>query len=226
LRVGAASSVYAEFGSLVHRVLETVERTATGTGRTHATVDDALEALDAGFDASAFGGAPFADAWRERGRSALSHLYGNWPSRGEAVALEHDLHLTVDGRSWFGRADRIARADGGLTIVDYKTSTSPPPVAEAAESLQLGFYALAASTDDQLDEPVVGAEMWFPAAGGKTVKTRRLDLSRLDAVRDRLRAAADGIDAEDWTPKPGTQCDRCTLRRVCPAWHEGREAFL
>ena len=46
-----------------------------------------------------------------------------------------------------------------MTIVDYKTSKSVPNTADAAQSLQLGFYALAASRDPHLADlgAVVGA---------------------------------------------------------------------
>jgi len=38
--------------------------------------------------------------------------------------------------------------------------------------------------------------------------------------------AADGIRAERWDPVPGSHCRNCAVRRVCPAWPEGREAYL
>jgi hypothetical protein len=67
--------------------------------------------------------------------------------------------------------------------------------------------------------------MWYPAAGGKSVKTRDLDLQKLPEIEEKLEQTAHGILAEDWTPRPGTQCERCRLRPLCPAWLEGREAF-
>ena len=46
------------------------------------------------------------------------------------------------------------------------------------------------------------------------------------AVDDgRLERAAAGIRAEDWRARPGSDCDRCRVRSVCPAQPEGREAF-
>ena len=69
------------------------------------------------------------------------------------------------------------------------------------------------------------AEMWFPTAGGKSVKKRSLDLESLPAISDRLHAVAAGVLDEDWTPRPGPHCDRCVMRPLCPAWLEGREAF-
>ena len=59
----------------------------------------------------------------------------------------------------------------------------------------------------------------------RSVATRALDLERMPDVRTLMRAAADGITAEDWSPRPNPRCDRCPVRLVCPAWPEGREAY-
>ena len=73
--------------------------------------------------------------------------------------------------------------------------------------------------------PPAGAEFWYPAAPTKGIAVRRFDPERLDEVEDRMRAAAEGIRAEDWTPRPGAHCRTCEVRRVCPARPEGREAY-
>jgi hypothetical protein len=72
---------------------------------------------------------------------------------------------------------------------------------------------------------VTGAEFWFPAVKRATVATRSFDMARVPDVARALDLAVEGIRAEDWTPRPGPQCDRCPMRRVCPEWPEGREAF-
>lgn len=228
LRIGAASSVYLDFGSMLHAALESVERRAMAEGLEHASVGDALRAWRSAFDPAAFGGGPFAEAWLARGEAALRHLYDNWPGSGRAVAVERPLRLDLGGRNWRGRADRIEEDGDAIGIVDYKTSGSAARKADVEESLQLGFYVLAAGADPDLADrgPARRAEMWFPAAGGTTVKTRRFDMANLDRVRGRLGALAEGIFAEDWHPEPGAHCARCPVRPLCPAWLEGREAFL
>ena len=228
LGIGGRSSVYMEFGSLIHLVLEKNEGAARDRGDPHGTLDEAASVLDAEFDQAVFGGEPFADGWRKRALRALTHLYANWPSHGIPIALEHPVELDLAGVTWHGRTDRVEAVDGGITIVDYKTSGTPPTVADVKSSLQLGFYAIAAGDDPRLDVhgPPVGAEMWFPAAKAKSVVTRRFDFANLPEVTKRLTAAARGIIAEDWTPRPGPQCERCAVRPLCPAWVEGKEAFV
>jgi RecB family exonuclease len=228
LRVGSDTSLHAAFGTLIHDVLESVERRAMKQGRARAAIEEALEELTEQFVPDDFGGQPFADSWLTRGENGLRHLYEQWPGESRrAVAIEHTLTAEIGGIRWTGRADRIDLSPAGIVVVDYKTSTRVPLVAEAAVSLQLGFYALAAGADSRLRKlgPVTGAEMWYPMDKAKGVTTRKFDMGLLGEVKSRLAEVAAGIRAENWTPLPGASCDRCALRRICPAWAEGGPGF-
>jgi len=215
----------ARFGSLIHRVLEAVEREANQAGVEHADPAAALAEFERTFDPREFDGEPYASSWRQRGRVLLTALYGNWPGRGRGVLFEHPLALEIDGTHWKGRADRIDIEDSGLRIVDYKTSKDVKSIEEAATSLQLGYYVLASKEDSdvqQLGSEVTGASMWF--IGGDKLSKRNFDTKHLEDVHDRLAAVAAGITSEVWEPTPNEQCDRCSVRALCPAWTE--EAFL
>jgi superfamily I DNA/RNA helicase len=218
------------FGSLIHQVLEQAERPALLTGQPHGHLEGALTALESLWDPNAFGGGEWARAWRRRAEWVLSHLYKAWPSAGRVAALEHPLELVVDGTLWRGRADRIEVTPGAtpqVQVIDYKTSTNAPSVEEAATSVQLGFYVLAASAD-----PVIAglgdmgpAEFWYPAIKTKRVTRRSFDFARMSEVKESMRAAEVGIRSENWNPVPGDYCRSCPVRLVCPEWPEGREAF-
>lgn len=228
LKVGSDTSLHASFGTLVHDVLETVEKRAVEDGRPRATMDEALVELDRRFDPDEFNGPPYSDSWLKRAIAGLVRLYEKWPApKRQGAVLEHTLNTNVAGVTWTGRADRIDLSGDGITIVDYKTSKSAPTKADAAGSLQLGFYALAASRDVGLQDlgPVVGAELWFPMKETKSVTVRTFDMDALDEVEARLESAAVGIQAEDWSPRPGTQCTRCGLREICPALTQGGPEF-
>ena len=125
------------------------------------------------------------------------------------------------------RADRIDCGPTGLTVVDYKTSAQAPSVEEAEMSLQLGYYVLAASRDTTIGRlgTIVGAEFWYPMTRTKSVTTRSFDMGKLGEVEARLTKVANGIRDEEWGPRPGTHCDRCSLRSLCPAWAEGGPDF-
>lgn len=228
LRVGADTSIYATFGTLIHDVLEAAERAAIAADKERSDLDDALRELEARFDPDDFGGDPYADSWIRRAVSGLERLYETWPApRRRTILLEHPLEAAIAGVRWIGRADRIDSSADGVTIVDYKTSRQAATAAEAAESLQLGFYVLASLDDESVagSGTVTGAEFWYPMARTRRTTTRDFDMDRLEDVAARLATAATGITNENWTPAPGTHCNRCPLRTLCPAWPEGGPEF-
>ena len=230
LGVDGGGSVYLAFGNLVHNVLEAAEGAAIIAGDPHATLTDALALLDAEFEPSAFGGTPWADSWHRRATRVITHLYEEWPSGTEArsIGVEHSLEAEIAGRRWRGRIDLIEYDAAGLRLVDHKTTAGNIPTkADAATSIQLGFYAIAAAGDPSLLAigTIAAAELWFPATKSVSVTTRSLDLDRLDEVTALLADAAEGIAKERWDPRIGKHCDRCPVRIVCDRWPEGREAY-
>ncbi len=227
LGIGGETSIYTDFGTLVHAVLERVEGAAVERGDHHGTLEEAEAALGDLLKPGMFGGGAFDEAWRNRARTALENIYSLWPSPGLPVGAETNLSIERDGTHWIGRADRIERRDGGLAIVDYKTG-SLVTAEEAATSLQLGFYVIAAREDAAIADfgTALTAEMWFPLHRLKrSIATRSLDMSRLEEIESRMTAVGAGIADEDWTPTPGPQCERCPVRLACPGVADGREAF-
>jgi superfamily I DNA/RNA helicase/RecB family exonuclease len=227
LRVGADTSLHAAFGTLVHDVLEVVERRALTEGR-RSTLDEALAEFEVQFEPAEFDGPPFSDSWQSRAKVGLEKLYANWPApKRSAAFLELTLDAAIGGVTWTGRADRIDVSPTGMTVVDYKTSKTPATGADASESLQLGFYVLAAQRNQEVAAmgDVVGAELWYPMAKGKKVPIRKFEMDRLEAVEARLSTVAAGIQQEDWEPTPGPHCVKCALRPLCPAWAEGGAEF-
>jgi RecB family exonuclease len=222
LLISDGGSKYAELGSLVHRILEIVERRAVESGHDHADVATAVAVLYEEFDPAAFDGTPWADSWRDRAERILTHLYTYWPGKGPAVGFETAVSHVLDGIEWRGRVDRAEQRADGVHIVDYKTGTSTLTVDEAAAAVQLGFYVLATG------DATAGAEFWYPgheAGKRKSVTVRRFDMTAMPTVVAAMTRVQQGILAEEWPPTPGEHCDRCPVRIVCPEWPEGREAF-
>jgi ATP-dependent exoDNAse (exonuclease V) beta subunit len=222
LRVDEGGSVYQELGSLLHRVFERTEEAAMKRGAEHGDLPTALRILDEEFDPAAFGSEAWARAWKARAARITTKLYETWPGGGPTVELEQRVTTEIDGVLWSGRVDRIERRPEGRFIIDYKTGTTIPSLPDAAQSVQLGFYVLAT---DSPEDPVAGAELWFPATKAKGLTTRKFDMANLGIVKQAMAAAQRGIFEEDWTPSPGPACERCPVRPVCPEWPEGREAF-
>lgn len=228
LGIGSEPTLHSLFGTLVHGILEEVEKSAIARGEPRGTLEDALTELEAAFLPGTFGGGAYDAAWYERARDALTNLYTLWPGSGQPVGLEVSLELERDETRWRGRADRIEQRDDGLVVVDYKTGRTASKN-EAASSLQLGFYLIATREDPDFGSRgvVTGAEMWFPRAPlTRSLTTRSFDVASIPAVEERLEAVASGIRRERWAPTPGEACDRCRVRKLCPAVAEGKEAFV
>jgi RecB family exonuclease len=228
LRVDGGGSAYQELGSVIHSALERAEGAAAERGEEHASAEEALEALDFEFEPDAFGSGAWADAWKKRAARIVERLYDLWPGEGPAAGLEQKIDFEHVGVRWTGRIDRVERRGDALHIIDYKTGTGHPTVEEAATSVQLGLYVL--GLRHTAGSPVLGGEYWYPAAGmnsgRKSILTRSLDIDRLQEVDAALHDAAAGITSELWAATPGSQCERCPVRLVCPEWPQGQEAFL
>ena len=226
LRIGDGDSVYSHYGSLVHAALELCEGRAIAAGGSHASLEEAIQAVEETWAEAEFG--PLNENWKRKALALVNRLWEEWPATSlDPVALERRLELELDGVAWVGRADRIERLPGGgLRIVDYKTSKKAFTFEKAKAATQLGFYMLAAAADEELSEygPVVEAEFWFPAANDKEWR-RPFEPSRLDEVRQVLVEVGTAIQTEDWSPRLGEGCSYCRVRAVCPLWPEGKEAF-
>jgi superfamily I DNA/RNA helicase/RecB family exonuclease len=224
LRLSDTFSPYAQLGTLVHAALEAAEKEVVGTGRPHAELDDALRHLDAVWKYADFGTPQLNDAWLDHARKTITHLYSAWPGDGEPIALEKEVRSEVGGVEWVGVIDRLEQNDKGLRVVDYKTSKNPPTVPEAKMSVQLAFYAAAVEAETGTD--VIGAEMWFPRVEAKSVTKRALDMDARPEVLEIMEAVSGAVLAEAWEPRVNDLCRRCDFRLSCPAWAEGKGAYL
>lgn len=224
LRLGDAGSPYAHFGTLVHDVLERAETKILNTGQIHAKLPDVLKVLDEVWAEADFGSPELNVAWLRKAVEVLTKLYENWPSTGIPVELETRVDAEIAGIPWMGKIDRLERTPDGLKVIDYKTSTRAATKDEAAISVQLGFYVIA--TQETHDEEVEGAEMWFPRTKAQSVTTPKLDLDRLEEIEELMETITGAIAAEMWEPRVNDRCDRCSFRLSCPAWPEGRGAFI
>jgi putative RecB family exonuclease len=224
LRLSDSNSPYAALGTLVHSALEAAERDVIGSGKTHAELADALKHLERVWADADFGTPQLDQAWLGHARDTILRLYGAWPSDGVPIELERKVETEIGGVEWVGYIDRLEKGPNGLRVIDYKTSKNPPSVPEAKESVQLGFYASAVA--DETGEPVIAAEMWFPRKEAKSVTKRSFDMDLLPDVVETMKAVTTSILEERWQPRVNYRCNRCDFRLSCPAWAEGKGAYL
>jgi RecB family exonuclease len=210
LRLGDSSSVYAHFGELTHHVLEVAEGEVISKGRRHADLGRVLAIVDQVWETAQFGTPQLNDAWKAKAVEMLTKLYERWPGKGEPVEVELTVESEIAGVRWFGRIDRLERSDEGLRVVDYKTGTRAPREDDAAESIQLGFYAMAVA---EAHGAVVAAEMWLPRVKSVSVRPSALDAPaprdgeagcdhQGDRSRERPRVSGDARDVPSVAPVP------------------------
>ncbi len=140
---------------------------------------------------------------------------------GEGIGVGDRRHHLA----WVRRQDR-AEAGWHIAHRGLQDLEKPSSAAEAATSIQLAFYLVAAQADAEIAK--IGnpteAEFWHPLSKSKK-KFLALDPSKTEEIIDSMKEIAVGIQSEDWTPKLGAGCSRCTIKLVCPLWPEGREAY-
>jgi superfamily I DNA/RNA helicase/RecB family exonuclease len=226
LKLPEPESTHMTSGSLIHHALELAEREILGTGERHGDPEVAIAFLREGWDSGQFGTPALNRAWLNRAEGVIRDLYGRWPEdSAPPVELEKEVELVVGGVTWYGVVDRLEQSDEGLRIVDYKTGKSLPNLKEAAVSVQLGFYALAIEAMSP-GQKVVSAQLWFPAVNARTLTVRKLDMARLDEVEETIRQITADVASENWEPRVSNGCNRCGIKRSCPAWPEGQGAYL
>lgn len=128
---------------------------------------------------------------------------------GRVAMVEHSFQCEVSGTGICGRIDRVDENDDGYVIVDYKTG-NPKSQELADKSLQLSIYALAMSGRKPVKMLVLQN-----MGDNTTVITTRSPRS-LRAAETRVADAAAGIAAGEFHPTPGTHCNWCGYRTICP----------
>lgn len=152
--------------------------------------------------------------YRALGREILLRYYEFLVrARPFPVAVEEHLEARWDGIPVHGYIDRIDRTpDGGLEIVDYKTSRDLSND-DARDSDQLSLYQVL--VESNYAEPVQGLTLYH-LRSLTPLRAPPRERAALAGLHDRLGTALDGIRAEAFEPAPGRQCARCDFQDRCP----------
>lgn len=204
-------------GSAVHEALEHMlglppgERTVeTGEG----FLADAVSAVMAQ--------APTLPADEIRARAEQS-MAAYWqvedPRAVEVLGLEREVTAELRGLPMRGFIDRLAVADAGTRVTDYKTGAAKPRYWWGYWRQQI-LYAAAL---EAADEPVAEVQLLFLT--GPRAVTRPVYASARERALDDLEAAHEQRDAMAetgrWEARTGPLCSWCDFRLVCPAQRSG-----
>jgi DNA helicase-2/ATP-dependent DNA helicase PcrA len=141
-------------------------------------------------------------------RDFLAH-----PPASKVLHTEEGFEMHMGDAIVTGRIDRIDDlGQGRVAIVDYKTG-KPRSQEDADESLQLSIYALAAQSKwgYQSDQLVL-----HNLEGNTPVVTRR-SATDLELARHRVAEVMAQVQAGKFNPTPGSHCQFCAYRLLCPA---------
>src|SRR5580765_340716 len=148
----------------------------------------------------------------------------------ERVGVETEMEVALGRARLTGRVDRIERSpDGGLRVIDYKTGSNKPKVADLPHHPQLGCYQVAVEDGafGELGNRSAGAGLHQlgKAATTKPVPQLQPPLAA-DAdpawARELVVQTAESMGGATFTATTGDHCRTCPLKACCPAQPEGR----
>ena len=228
LRLDDSSSVWTEFGSLVHNVLEAfLDPKATF----EYSLDSLLELGEEMWTDAVAQWKPQQEQARRELRDILQKWWdieGSKLNRGDVVAVEHEFEVAVGAHIVRGRIDRVDhdRDRNGVAVVDYKTGRPPREIDrdDIAHDLQLAVYYLAALRSDDLARvgPPTRLELLYIKAKNPFFEQPITDDH--EAVAEaRILLAAEEMLAEHLEPNVEADCDHCDFHRLCSLQRAGRE---
>lgn len=167
--------------------------------------------------------------WPERAayqsaREKVERLAAYLQSRpADTVLTEQPFRVEIDRAVLAGKADRVEVVGDDAYVVDIKTGSSMPSVAEAQANAQLAMYQLA--IESGAVEGVAhsrGAELAFMSSG-KAGAPRRQGPIDVEETRERLREVVDTMAASGFLATLNPGCDGCPVRRSCPMHVQGAQ---
>ena len=180
----------------------------------------------------------YAERERQVASEALQRFASWHTSRGgTVVGVEVPFELTVGRALIKGQIDRLERDEQGRgVVVDYKTGRSNVPKEELQQHPQLGLYQLAVAeggvgADLQGEEPLAGpggAFLLQLRSGSKAATPQQQAALEPDEdgrtwVHELLETLVQQVVAEQFPARRNANCDRCEVRRACPAQPTGAQ---
>jgi hypothetical protein len=196
-------------------------------GRTVAAAGDLLER---GWIEEGFADQAQSTAMRGRGRQMVERYVAGLDPGRDPAGVERTVATRTDRIAVSGRIDRLDERPE-LVVVDYKTGRRPLSTDDAAASMPLALYAIAAAR--VLRRPCRRVELHHLPTGRvhaweHSDATLARHLGRAEDIAEECAAAderfaarpagapAEGFPDEGFPPSPGPSCGWCELRGVCP----------
>jgi DNA helicase-2/ATP-dependent DNA helicase PcrA len=200
-----------DFGANVHRALEAIHQRALA-GQIPGEEDVAAIVAESWISNRRTQPEREAEYRAAAVRQLRRYLREHGESLARAVRAETAFSFALAGRVLVGKIDLLRQVEeGGLEVVDFKTSAAVPIQAERID-LQLDLYAL--GTQASLGQAVARQSVHF--LGDGQVETWAWSEERDAAAQARLVEVLERIAGGDFSPQTD-YCPRCEeFRPICP----------
>jgi DNA helicase-2/ATP-dependent DNA helicase PcrA len=187
-------------------------------------LEDLIKVFEAEWKSEGFLSREHEEQRLAAGRATLTRFYEVEERRREMPTyIEKDFSFMLENNRVLGRWDRIDMNDDQVKIIDYKSSEvrdQKEANKKTKESLQLAIYTMAykerfGRLPDEVELRFLESDL-----AGSAVFTEK----DLEKTREKIREAAAGIRARDYTARPTyLACQYCAYREICPktAYGEG-----
>jgi ATP-dependent DNA helicase UvrD/PcrA len=193
-------------------------------------VEDVVRVFEGSWSSDGFLSRDHEERRLEQGRETLRQFVARESHRGAPpLQVEQSFRFREGMNVVTGRWDSIEERQGGIVIVDFKTSdvdeekSAMQRTMESLDAGQLGLYALAYRETRQ----VAPARVELQFVDAELVGSAAVSAAHLDKARERISEAAAGIRAAHFPARPSfTACKNCPygLSGICrhSATHAGR----
>jgi len=183
--------------------------------RWHKAGGDLMEHFEAAWRRNGFGDSDDEEQFRRRAVVALrGYADAEEASDAKPVWFERSFAFRLGPHLLRGRVDRVDRhPDGTYELIDYKTGKAKTE-ADLREDVQLSLYQMGARESWRLE---TSAQSYMYVLTGEKVPVKHSE-EELDRVRATVGEIAEGIQAQDFEPRPSREiCSFCDYRIICPA---------
>jgi len=194
------------------------------------TADDVIKVFESSWSSDGFLSRDHEERRLEQGRETLRQFVAREDrSAHQPLQVEQSFKFRQGMNSVTGRWDRIEERQGGIVIVDFKTSEvdeekgAMQRTMESLDAGQLGLYALAYHET----RGILPARVELQFVDSETTGSANVSAAHIEKAQERIAEAAAGIRAAHFPPKPAfNTCRNCPygLHGICrhSATHAGR----
>ena len=215
---------FANYGSIIHKLLENAVKTAKQTGK-YPEIEEIKKDFQLGLDNSRFTSPEMKEKFEKQGNALIENYYPHFISI--PISRIDDVEYTfngvgVDKYTITGKIDRIEKnADGTYELYDYKTGT---PVSERKVAIgedkenyynQLCFYKYA--FEKATGKPVSKVGLIYVENHSKNVY-KSLIKEDMDYIENLIKSVYEKINTLQFDPikedKNGA-CKNCAYKHLC-----------